>query len=137
MFQPTFQIGQFRTKSPEKWDTLQVQLDSGSCYNLVLRHYVEDVLGMEDLIEPVPKNMDELVGADGEPIRCTGIVYLTWKWRCSGTSQFLVLDKLPHCILFGKETIIEKKLLASPVQVLLHLEQSEGISSSSLAGFIC
>jgi hypothetical protein len=138
MFQPTFEFGRLRTKSPETWNTQQVQLDSGSPYNLVSRHYVEFILGMENFIEPVPEDIDELVGADGETIRgCTGIVYLTWKWRCSGTSRFLVLDKLPHCILFGDETITEKKLLARPVQTLLHIKRSEGISSSSLAGFIC
>jgi hypothetical protein len=63
MFQPTFQIGRLRTKNPESWDTQQVQLDSGSGYNLVSRHYVENILDMKDLIKPVPEDFGELVAA--------------------------------------------------------------------------
>lgn len=80
-------------------------------------------------IGPVPADIHLGVGASGHKVTYAGAVNITWKasrGRGSRTSTFLVVDDLPYCIVFGRDTIFKQNLLAEGILVLFPVTRDKG-----------
>ncbi len=94
---------------------------------MVEEHYAVEILGLD--IGPVPTDIYLGVGVSGHKVTYAGAVNITWKasrGRGNGTSTFLVVDHLPYCIVFGRDTIFKQELLSDGILVLLQLPPDKG-----------
>jgi hypothetical protein len=86
---------------------------------------VVEVLGLASAIMPVSSDM-VAAGPTNQEVRPVGVIELEWKMMAYGKGNFYVLKKIPHCILIGRETINEYKLLMSSIAVLFQHPRSKG-----------
>jgi hypothetical protein len=113
------------------WDKEYAQLDTGSLFNWVQESYVVEVLGLASAIMPVSSDM-VAAGPTNEEVRPVGVIELEWKMMAYGKCNFFLLKRTPHCILIGRETINEYKLLMSSIAVLFQHPRSKGQVKPSL-----